>query len=84
MESTNHPDLLFIIKHLPEYRDILIKHYLESEEFQSMCEDYRRCHDALAFFMQPDKKSSVQVKAEYSGLLLELEAEIIQILSENS
>ncbi len=84
MESTNHPDLLFVTKHLSMHRDILQKRYLTSKKLQSICEDYRRCHDALAFWMNPDNKNSVKLQAEYSGLLLELEAEIMEILNEKS
>lgn len=84
LANENHADLLFIITCFPDYRKILKKHFLKNKEFRSMCEDYRRCHGALAFWMQPDNKNSVKLQKEYSDLILELEAELIQMLIEQS
>ena len=79
-----HADLLLIIKCSPGHREILKTLFLKSKEFQNICEDYRRCQEALAFWTKTDNKNSVKPREEYSLLLLELEAEILQIRKENS
>lgn len=76
-------DLVAVINRLPEHADVLQKHFLRNTEFQSMCGDYRKCHDALIYWAHLKNKESTGAREEYAALLAELEAEIIQFLDDH-
>jgi hypothetical protein len=83
MDQMNE-DLRVVINRLPHYEVILKKHFIGNSEFRSMCEDYRKCHDALIYWTLMKTRESVGPREEYVALLAELEAEIIQFLDEHS
>ena len=50
--------------------------YKESPEFQTICEDYRQCAEALQHWNQSRKKEAPARRREYAQLLQELVDEI--------
>ena len=79
-----HEDLMAVIRRLPEHAHVLKKHFLGNRKFQSMCEDYRKCHDALTYWTKSQKEESRGPRKEYAALLAELEAEIVEFLDGHS
>ena len=56
----------------------------ESQEFQSVCEDYRLCAEALQHWKQSlDENAPMRVE-EYEALLRELEEEVLQNVNEST
>ena len=78
-----HADLFAVMIRFPDCKEALKKLFLKSKEFQGMCEDYRKCREALDYWNQPEIKHGLIHREEYAALLQELESEIIQKLDEN-
>jgi hypothetical protein len=74
--------LFSVIKRFPDRQNIVKRLFRESENFQDVCEDYRKCSEALHHWDRSDSEESSVRRAEYSALLQELEAEILQCLTE--
>ena len=70
--------LFSVIKHFPERKDIVKRLFKESENFKAVCEDYQECAKALHHWDRSDSEEASLRKSEYSALLQELEAEILQ------
>lgn len=79
-----HADLFAVISRFPDRRNALLAMFLKSKDFRDMCEDYRKCQDALTFWAQSDKKNAAVPREEYKSLMNELASEIIQKLDENT
>ena len=79
-----HEDLIAVINRLPEHAYVLKKYFQSNQKFRNMCEDYRKCHDALTYWTQSQKEGSREPRKEYAELLAELEAEIIEFLDGHS
>ena len=79
-----HPDLSAVINRFPDRRESLRRLFLKSKRFQSVCEDYRNCRDAWFFWSRSDQKGAAAAVEEYTTLLGELEAEILECLDENA
>lgn len=77
-----HPDFFTVMKRFPDRKESIKNLSRKSQSFQLMCEDYRKCKDALTFWTQSDSKNAA-IFSEYTALLHELESEIIQNLDEN-
>ena len=71
-----------VVKLFPDSKDAVIRLFNESENFQSMCEDYRRCAEALQHWNESASDEGPARREEYAGLLQDLEAEILQSLDE--
>ncbi len=78
-----YTDLFAVIKRFPDRKELLKNLFRKSQDFQGICEDYRKCRDALVFWSQSDKKNAAAPREEYAALLRDLELEIIQKLDEN-
>ena len=74
--------LFSVIKRFPDRKDIVRRLFKESENFKAVCEDYRKCSKALHHWDRSDAEEAPLRRAEYSVLLQELEAEILQCLTE--
>ena len=74
--------LFSVIKRFPDRKDIVKRLFKESENFKAVCEDYQECAKALHYWDRSDSEESSVHRAEYSALLQELEAEILQCLTE--
>ena len=76
--------LFSVLKRFPEHKDNAKRLFRESESFQTMCEDYLKCFKALDHWNQSEEEIATIRCAEYSALLQELEAEILQRLTETN
>ena len=74
--------LFSIIKRFPDRKDTVKQLFKESETFHSMCEDYRRCAEAMQHWNQSASDEAPARREEYAALLRDLEAEILQSLDE--
>lgn len=74
--------LFSVIKRFPDRKDIVKRLFKESENFKAVCEDYQECAKALHHWDRSDSEEASVRRAEYSALLQELEAEILQCLTE--
>jgi len=72
-----------VVKRFPDCKDTVKQLFKESETFQSMCEDYHRCAEALRHWSQSASEEAPARREEYAGLLQDLEAEILQNLNES-
>jgi hypothetical protein len=57
--------------------------FSKNREFQSMCEDYRQCAEALNHWSQSNEKEAPNRRQEYEQLLKELMDEIYLYLNES-
>ena len=73
-----------LIERFPEHKDSLKLLYRESETFHTICEDYRRCSEAIERWDQSVSEDALTRKNEYTDLLHDLELEILQYLNELS
>ena len=77
------PGLFAILQRFPQYRDALRHLYLNSESFQSICDDYRKCSNALRHWTQSKHEEAPVRCSEYLELLRDLESEVKQYLGES-
>ena len=75
------PGLFLLMQRFPDKKDVLRLRYLNSKSFQSICKDYQKCSDALAYWAKSARENAPDLHQEYCVLLQELEADIIKGLS---
>jgi len=71
-----------VVKRFPDNKEAVIRLFNESETFQSVCEDYRLCTEALRHWNDSASDEAPARREEYAALLRDLEAEILQNLTE--
>jgi hypothetical protein len=74
------PGLFLVMNRFPDRRNALRQLYRSSESFESLCLNYQKCSDALAYWGKSESAQASDRHQEYSELLQELELEIIQSL----
>ena len=74
--------LFSVLKRFPNRKDTAKQLYRQSESFQTMCEDYRKCVKALDHWNQSEEEIAPIRHAEYSAIIQELEKDILQRLTE--
>ena len=72
-----------LIKRFPNRKKTIKRLFKESESFQAICEDYRKCSEALHHWNESAADEAPARRDEYTALLLDLETEILQILNES-
>lgn len=70
------------MQRFPEHRDALRRMYRQSGSFQSICDDYRLCLEALEHWKRSTHEQALERCREYSKLLRDLESEIQNSLEE--
>jgi len=75
--------LFSVMKRFPDHKDAVKKLFAESESFQTVCEDYRRCAEALRHWNRSTSEEAPARREEYEALLRGLEEEILQSLNES-
>ena len=68
--------VFLVLEKFPERGEDIKRLYKKSEEFQTICEDYRQCVEALHHWNQSDGKDAPTRRQEYEQLLQELVDEI--------
>jgi len=79
-----HADLFVVINRFPNRKKTLKQLFLKNTDFKEICEDYRKCQDALLHLARSDKDDASAFRKEYALLLKDLESEIIQYLNANT
>lgn len=74
--------LPIVLSKFPDHEGTIKRLFKESETFQTLCEDYRRCSKALNYWNQSYSDDGLARREEYAALLKDLEAEILQTLDE--
>ena len=75
------PGLFLLMQRFPDKKDELRHMFLNSKSFQSICKDYQRCSDALAYWAKSEQENAPELHREYCLLLQELESDIIRGLT---
>lgn len=75
--------LFIVLKRFPDRKDTIKRLFRESESFQIMCEDHRRCAEALRHWNESASDEAPARREEYAALLRDLEAEILENLDES-
>jgi len=79
-----YPGLFLVIKQFPEHRDVVRRLYSSDDPFQSLCENYQQCSDALRYWTDAKDKNTPERQQEYQALLSELKKEILLYCSDDS
>jgi hypothetical protein len=74
--------LFSVVKRFPGRKDTIKRLFRESDAFQTVCEDYRKCVEALRHWNESASDEAPARREEYSALLRDLETEILQSLNE--
>ena len=73
--------LFAVMKRFPHRKAALRQLFRENRSFQTLCEDYGKCVEALRYWSQSAAKEAGVRRKEYSALLKDLEAEILENLT---
>lgn len=73
-----HFSLFSILERFPERMEEIKALFKNNESFKTLCEDYRRCAEALQHWNQSLDEDAPLRRHEYRALLRELEEEILQ------
>ena len=74
--------LFHLLEQFPDRGEDIKQLLKESREFQSMCEDYRQCAEALRHWNRSNEKDAPARRQEYELLLQELVDEIRMCLNQ--
>ena len=72
----SHPGLFLIMQRFPSQKDKLRRLYLSSPSFQTLCDDYQKCTEALEHWMQSRHENALERSREYRELKQGLESEV--------
>lgn len=75
--------LSIVLAKFPDHKDKIKRLFRENKTFQSLCEDYRQCSEALKYWNRSASDDGHARREEYAALLRDLEAETLQFLSES-
>ena len=81
--SVIHPGLFLAIERFPDRKKALHHLYKTNEAFQTLCENYQQCSQALNYWTDARHPRAVERHREYGELLSELEREILQYCSDD-
>jgi hypothetical protein len=79
-----HPSLFIVMKSFPDHKDALRQMYRASKSFQSICQNYQKCSEALRYWAESEDENASDREKEYAALLQELELEITKGLEDQS
>jgi hypothetical protein len=71
-----------ILERFPDSKDAIKHLFSANGDFRILCEDFRQCSQALAYWNQSTNADATARRQEYEVLQRELEDEINQILDE--
>jgi hypothetical protein len=73
--------LFALLKRFPNSTDVIKRLFREDKAFQSICEDYRRCAEAIEHWRRSTSEEASLLRKEYENLLQDLETEIQERLN---
>ena len=62
--SVIHPGLFLILERFPSEKDNLRRMYTRSQSFQTLCDDYQKCTEALAYWRQSGQDQALESDAQ--------------------
>ena len=71
-----------ILERFPDRKDAVKRLFSANVNFQTLCEDFRQCSEALKYWNQSIKTDAPARREEYEALRRELESEINRFLNE--
>ncbi|WP_419662274.1 hypothetical protein Dvar_27280 [Desulfosarcina variabilis str. Montpellier] len=74
--SVINPGLFLIMQRFPSAKDNLRQMYLSSPSFQSLCDDYQKCTEAIEHWTRSGHDQASERSREYRELRKSLESEI--------
>ncbi len=80
--SVIHPGLFLIMQQFPSAKDSLRRLYRSSASFQTLCDDYQSCTNAIAHWTRSQQEQALERRREYQELKRSLECEIEERISE--
>jgi hypothetical protein len=72
-----------VLEKFPDRNREILNVYTKNQEFQTVCEDYRQCAEALHHWNQSHEKEAPIRRQEYAQLFQELMDEICLYLNES-
>ncbi len=70
------PGLFLIMQQWPSKKNILRRMYRGSRSFQTLCDDYQKCIEAMKYWTQSDYVQALERCNEYQDMMNGLENEI--------
>ena len=74
--SVIHHSLFLVMQRFPSDKDCLGRLYQYSKPFQALCDDYRKCVDAIEYWSRSESSKAGERVSEYKELKDSLEDEI--------
>ena len=75
-----HPGLFLIMQRYPAQKDALRRMYLSNPSFQTLCEDYEKCSQALEHWTRSGHALAPKRTLDYQELVQDLESEIEELI----
>jgi len=74
--------LPIVLSKFPDHQATIKRLFKENVTFQTLCEDYRQCFEALKYWNRSASEEAPARREEYGGLLRDLAEEILQSVNE--
>ena len=75
--------LPIVLAKFPDHQEKIKRLFKRNETFQTLCEDYRQCFEALKYWNESPSEDAAARRNEYEALLRDLGEEILQSVSES-
>lgn len=72
--------LFTVLNRFPERGETVKQLFKQDDAFQSLCEDYIKCRQALQYWRNAESSEAPARRQEYEALLSELESELLETL----
>jgi hypothetical protein len=76
------PALFAMLERFPRYQAAVRQLFKEDKWFQALCKKYCKCAEELRHWNQSAAEEAVDRRKEYTALLRDLQAEILETLTE--
>ena len=80
----SYTGLPVVLSKFPDREETIKRLFKKNETFQTLCDDYRKCLEALKYWNQAESEEAPARRKEYESLLRDLGEEILQSLSEST
>jgi len=71
-----------LYERFPDQKEAIRSLYEKSETFKILCEDHRKCGEAICFWEQKEGDVAILRRQEYEALMRDLEEEISAFLKD--
>lgn len=78
-----YSSVFLVMKEFPEHKIAIQSLVKREEKFLTLCDDYRICKEALAYWKSSESDQALLRESEYQLLLAELETEILRSLNDD-